>query len=73
MRDFSKADLNLLTELTNYFGPVGREEMLQEHLAKIFSKLGLTIDFDSIGNLYAFLKGSDCDIVLTAHADEIAR
>lgn len=71
MIKLSEKDLSILTELTELIGPVGREDNIQKYLSNKFSELGLTIEHDAIGNLFASMNGNDEVITLTAHADEI--
>ncbi|MFX1264535.1 MAG: M42 family metallopeptidase [Promethearchaeota archaeon] len=61
----------LLKNLSETPGPVGREESVQGKVKDRFTKIGLTVQQDKIGNLVASLEGTGPHYALISHADEV--
>ncbi|MBD3406038.1 MAG: M20/M25/M40 family metallo-hydrolase [Candidatus Lokiarchaeota archaeon] len=62
---------DLLKELCEIPGPVGREKLVQEFMKQRFAKLNLDIIEDKIGNLIATMPGTEKRYAIVAHADEV--
>ncbi|MHA2601356.1 MAG: M42 family metallopeptidase [Candidatus Thorarchaeota archaeon SMTZ1-83] len=61
----------LLKELSETPGPVGREESVQRKVQEYFTSIGFTVQQDKIGNLVATLEGTKPHYALMSHADEV--
>ncbi|WP_455142336.1 M42 family metallopeptidase [Candidatus Hodarchaeum mangrovi] len=53
------------------FGPVGREEQVQELVKKNWEKFGVLTKFDNIGNLFGRIDGIGRHWAIVVHADSI--
>jgi endoglucanase len=60
-----------LRTLAEIFGPVGREEKVQNFLRSQWEKMGIKTKFDKIGNLYGEIEGEGSHWALVGHADSI--
>ena len=63
--------LKLLSDLVDIAGPVGREEAVQQFLAKKWKKLNFETEFDKVGNLYGRMQGKGPHWAIVSHADTI--
>ncbi|UCH04540.1 MAG: M20/M25/M40 family metallo-hydrolase [Candidatus Thorarchaeota archaeon] len=61
----------LLKDLSETPGPVGREESVQGKVEEHFKRIGFTLQQDQIGNLVATLEGTGSHYALISHADEV--
>ncbi|MEM3616126.1 MAG: M42 family metallopeptidase [Candidatus Methanomethylicia archaeon] len=66
-------DLNILSKLSNAFGPPGFEDEVREFLKHEFERSADEVRVDGLGNLYGFLHGREGSpkIMLAAHMDEV--
>lgn len=62
---------NLLKNLAEIPGPVGREEVVQQFLSKEWKRNGFKTETDKIGNLYGRLNGEGPHWAIVSHADTI--
>jgi endoglucanase len=63
--------LNLLSELVDIAGPVGREDAVQHFLADKWEKSNFETEIDRIGNLYGRMRGKGPHWAIVSHADTI--
>ena len=63
--------MDLLKELTQTYGPSGREEKIREVIKKHIGDYADEISTDALGNLIAHKKGNGKKIMFAAHMDEI--
>lgn len=63
--------MNLLKELTNTYGPSGREEKIRDIIKKHVCDYADEVSTDSLGNLIVRKKGNGKKIMFAAHMDEI--
>lgn len=63
--------MDLLKELTQTYGPSGREEKIREVIKKHICDYADEISTDALGNLIAHKKGNGKKIMFAAHMDEI--
>lgn len=64
-------DLELLTKLTQTFGPSGHEDAIRELIRQEVEPLADELRVDPLGNLVAHRRGPGKKVVLAAHMDEI--
>ncbi|HRT32125.1 MAG TPA: M42 family peptidase, partial [Anaerolineae bacterium] len=66
-------DLELLTQLTQAFGPPGYEEEIRAVIREVVTPLADSVWVDPLGSLVALKRGTGGGkkIVLAAHMDEI--
>jgi len=62
---------NKIKMFTEVFGPVGREEQVQELVKKHWEKFGIITKFDNIGNLFGRINGIGNHWAIVVHADSI--
>ncbi len=67
----TRRTFQLLKELSEIPGPVGREESVQEKVEQLLKAIGLDVQRDKIGNRVATLDGSKSHYALISHADEV--
>ncbi|MFQ5884397.1 MAG: M42 family metallopeptidase [Thermoplasmata archaeon] len=67
----TKRTFQLLKELSEIPGPVGREESVQEKVELLLKTIGLAVERDKIGNRVATLEGTKAHYALVSHADEV--
>lgn len=63
--------MELLKELTEIYGPSGREDKIREFIKKKVSPYADETETDILGNLIVHKKGTGKKIMLAAHMDEI--
>ena len=63
--------MDLLKELTQNYGPSGREEKIREFIKKHIRDYADDVSTDALGNLIAHKKGNGKKIMFAAHMDEI--
>ena len=63
--------MNLLSELVDIAGPVGREEAVQHFLASKWEQLSFKTEIDKIGNLYGRMNGKGPHWAIVSHSDTI--
>jgi putative aminopeptidase FrvX len=66
-----KEIFNLLQQLVEIPGPVGREEAVQKYLRSKWDSYGFKTEIDRIGNLYGHLNGKGQHWAVVSHADTI--
>ena len=60
-----------LKTLAEIFGPVGREDKVQNFLKSQWDSAGIETKFDKIGNLYGEIEGEGSHWAVVGHADSI--
>jgi putative aminopeptidase FrvX len=64
-------EFELLRELCETLGPVGREQTVQEKVKQHLVRYCTEIKQDKIGNLIASMSGNRGRFAVVAHADEV--
>jgi endoglucanase len=62
---------NLVKELTELAGPIGREEQVQEWIHQSWDSFAKAVEVSRVQNIVANMGGDGPRILLAAHADEI--
>ena len=63
--------MELLRELTEKYGPSGRENKIREYIKEQVLPYADEVETDALGNLIVRKKGTGKKIMMAAHMDEI--
>ncbi len=62
---------SLIKELTELAGPVGQEDIVLDHIERVWREAGATTERTRIGNVIARAGGTGKKLLIAAHADEL--
>jgi endoglucanase len=62
---------DLIKQLTELIGPVGQEQAVLDHMAKLWGDAGLAVTRTKMGNVLAQVGGQGPNVLMVAHADEL--
>lgn len=62
---------DLLKELAEIPGPVGREEPVQKFLEREWGRCGFKVSYDRVGNLFGKRSGEGSHLAIAGHADQV--
>ena len=71
MKMYENDLFNKIKMFNETFGPVGREEQVQELVKKHWESFGIMTKFDKIGNLFGRIHGTGTHWAIVVHADSI--